>query len=333
VNDSIAREIKKAQVTFKSLTPITRDQIQLKSQYLRSNMFIKEKRDGTVSARLPIDVSSQTPDTYNSTYAGTSDAEKLLCLISAIVADAAHRHIPLQTGSFDIPAAFLQFGLPRSATNGFQLYTTLPKSLPSPLSGKLNEITGPQYGMKQSNGIFSKEFNGIMTKRDYKTNILSLYIYKKVCPNNPANYLLFNMHVDDGAYMSTSPHLTVELKSILTQHFGQHEEFPVTWHDKLTEYCRISFKRLANASICVHMGPHILKMLSKEGMDALPDALTPALADVFDAPTESTPYDPTSYQSTQGGLIYLTPVRTDNKLPINHLSNFNLHPTQSHRAK
>jgi hypothetical protein len=76
VNDSIAREIMKDQVTFKSLTPITRDQVQVKSQYLRSNMFIKEKRDGTVSARLPIDGSSQTSDTYNSTYAGTSDAEK-----------------------------------------------------------------------------------------------------------------------------------------------------------------------------------------------------------------------------------------------------------------
>jgi hypothetical protein len=70
----------------------------------------------------------------------------------------------------------------------------------------------------------------------------------------------------------------VELKSILTQHFGQHEEFLVTWHDKLTEYCGISFKHLPDASIRVHMGPHILKVLSKEGMDALPDALSPALA-------------------------------------------------------
>jgi hypothetical protein len=149
--------------------------------------------------------------------------------------------------------------------------------------------------MKQSNGIFNKGLNGIMTKHDYKTNILSPNIYKKVCPNNPANYILFNMHVDDGAYMSTSPHLTVELKSILTQHFGQHEEFPVTWHDKLTEYYEIRFKHLPDASICVHMGPHILKMLSMEGIDALPDALTPALAEFFDAPTDSTPYDPTSY--------------------------------------
>ena len=214
VQDSIAREIKKAQVTFKSLTPITRDQIQPKSQYLRSNIFIKQKRDGTISARLPIDGSSQTPDTYNTTYAGTSDAEKLLCLLSATVADAAHRQIPLQTGSFDIPAAF--FGLPRSATNGFQLYTTLPKSLPSPLSGQLNEITGPQYGIKQSNGIFDKEFDKEMTNHNYKTHILSPHIYKKICPHNTANCLIFNMHVDDGAFMSTSPHLTIELKSILT---------------------------------------------------------------------------------------------------------------------
>jgi hypothetical protein len=156
-------------------------------------MFIKEKRDGTISARLPIDGSSQTPDTYNTTYAGTSNVEKLLCLLSATVADAAHRHIPLQTGSFDVPAAFLQFGLLRSATNGFQLYTTLPKSFPSPLSGQLNEITGSHYGVKQSNGIFDAEFDGIMTNHDYKTHILSPHIYKKVCPNNPANYLFFNM--------------------------------------------------------------------------------------------------------------------------------------------
>jgi hypothetical protein len=81
------------------------------------------------------------------------------------------------------------------------------------------------------------------------------------------------------------------------------------------------------------MGPHIKKFLTKEGMDPLPGALTPAQPDFFDLPSNSTPVDSTTYQSTQGGLVFYTPTRSDIKPYVNHLSRQNHHPTQSDRTK
>jgi hypothetical protein len=81
------------------------------------------------------------------------------------------------------------------------------------------------------------------------------------------------------------------------------------------------------------MGPHIKKFLTKEGMDPIPGALTPAQSDFFDPPTDSTPVDIKMYQSTQGGLIFYTPLRADIKPFVNHLSRQNHHPTLSDRLK
>jgi hypothetical protein len=81
------------------------------------------------------------------------------------------------------------------------------------------------------------------------------------------------------------------------------------------------------------MHNHINKFLTKAGMDALPGALTPGLADFFDPPTDITPFDPTLYQSVQGNLIFYCLVRTDVKLFVHFLSSSNHLPTQSHRNK
>jgi hypothetical protein len=70
------------------------------------------------------------------------------------------------------------------------------------------------------------------------------------------------------------------------------------------------------------------KFLHKQGMDDLPGALTPA-----NIPTDNTPVDPVMYQSTQGGLNFYGPIRTDIKLFVNILSKRNHHPVQSDRDK
>ena len=114
---------------FQSLRPITPDQIEARHQYLRCQLLVKLKSDDSTSSRLAIDGSKQNPDSYNSTHAGTSDTERLLCLISACVADAAHREVPLEIFGFDIPGAFLQAPLTRQDTNGYQLITRLPSNM------------------------------------------------------------------------------------------------------------------------------------------------------------------------------------------------------------
>lgn len=333
VDASLAREMKKVQVSFASLKPITTADIEDKSAFLRCNMLVKEKRNKDVNSRLAIDGSQQPPDSYNSTHSGTSDFEKLLCLFSATIADASHRQVPLQLGSFDVPAAFIQCPLTRLDTNGYQLITRLPSNLPGPLAGQLNEIVGAHYGLKQSNNIFTESFRRFLVKNGYSNSILGPHVYRKTCPLNPKNYLIISMHVDDGSFMSTSPTLTAELKSILTAEYGSTDGHPLTWNDEITDYCGINFIRYADGSIKAHMGPHITKFLTKEGMDALPGALTPALADFFLSPSNSTPFNPDTYQSTQGGLLFLTPIRSDIKLFVNHLSSFNFNPCQSDRDK
>ena len=333
VTASLHREMNKVHTTFKSLRPITPDLIEPLHQLLRAQVLVKEKRDGSTTSRLAIEGRKQYPDSYNSTHAGTFDTEKLLCLASACIADAAHRNVPLEIFGFDLPAAFLQAPLTRSDTNGFQLLTRLPSNMPGLLAGQLNEITGPQYGIKQSNNLFNHHLRTQLATIDYHPSILGPHIYHKQCPLNPQNYILVNMHVDDGAGFSTSPTLTIELKAFLSKHFGSHSAFPLTWHPELTEYCAISFTRTPDASLKADMGKYIRQLLTKEGMDLIPGSLSPALPGFFDPPTDLTPFDPVQYQSTQGGLLFANPIRHDVKTYVNHLSRSNIHPTQSDREK
>jgi hypothetical protein len=128
------------------------------------------------------------------------------------------------------------------------------------------------------------------------------------------------MQVDDGFVYSTSPSLTSELRTILTTAYGAHKDFPLTWNVPLTSYCALRYTRTPNGSWEVDMGSHIRKFLAKEGLNPLPGALTPAQSDFFDPPTNPKPVDPKMYQFTQGGLVFYTPIRSDIKPYVNHLS-------------
>ena len=327
-----ARELKKVTVSFKSLRKIDKNEVQKKHAFIRTNVLVKEKSNGEISSRLAADGSTQPEDSYNSTYAGTSDLDKLLCLLSAVLADSAHRGVVAKFGNFDIPGAFLTQVLTQFDTNGFQFLTKLPKDFYGD-KDQLWEIIGAQYGLKQSNSIFTEAFRKILNTHGYSNTELAPHIYRKQCPDNPKNYLFINMHVDDGAFLSTSPTLTAELKEFLTAELGSAEGFPLTWEDTIDTYLAKHFTRNTDGSMQVDMAPYIAKFLKREGMDGLPGALTPALEDFFDAPTNITLFNKDIYQTTQGGLIFLSLLRTDIKMPVNHLSSFSSNPTQSHRDK
>jgi hypothetical protein len=330
VTASIDKELKKVHVDFGSLIPLLRRNIQEKSLYLRSQFFVKQKLLGDVSSRLAIDGSKQPPDSYNSTFAGTSDTERFLCLLSAFVADAAVRscsHL-LHIFSFDVTGAFLFGKLLRRHTNGYQFYTSLPRDLPGPEAGALREIVGAQYGIKQSNNIFDDDISGVLEMDGYHAEELSPHIFGKRCPLDPANSIAVNLHVDDGAVASTSAFLSATLKSLLSAKYPN-----MKWQNEMSHYCGIDVHRLPDLSVHLDMRTHILAFLSKNGMDSIPGALTPALADFFDPPTDLTPFDPKLYSSVQGQLIFYCLLRTDIKLFVHHLSSFNHHPTQSHRNK
>ena len=127
-------------------------------------MLIKKKSNETVTARLAIDSSRQPRESYNDTYAGTSDTTNRAFILSAYLADASRRSClnHLLIDDFDFPGAFLHNKLTRDMTNGHQLIATLPSDLPSPLPGKLAKITGCCYGIKRANHEFDEDLVNVL---------------------------------------------------------------------------------------------------------------------------------------------------------------------------
>ena len=120
ISSGISKELGKHFVTYKSLKLIPRSAIEKKAVFLRSQIFLKKKSNGLITARLAIDGSKQPRSTYNDTYAGTSDTTNRAFILQAYLADAAHRNCldNLLIGDFDFPGAFLHNPLTRAMTNG-----------------------------------------------------------------------------------------------------------------------------------------------------------------------------------------------------------------------
>ena len=338
----IKKELSKIFDTYRAMKPIAWSDIEPDAVFLRSQMHMKEKLNDTVTGRLAIDGSAQTTDTYKETFAGTSCTTNRCFILSCVLADASHRKVlnHLQIGDFDIPGAFLQNKLPRSETGFKQLWTLLPKDippdcLPSTISRdskptRVAEIVGSMYGLKQANSIFDKDFAATLARHNYLPLPEDPHTFTKRCPNNPANCLHLNMHVDDGQYFSTSTVLTKELYTLINKRYGPDVPFrPVS-----EGICGVRLTRHPNHDVSLDMEKHILKsVLPKCGMDKVPPALTPSLPDFFDAPTDNTPTDIKEFQSANGCLIHLLPIRYDIRKEVIHLCTRNKAPTKSDRSK
>ena len=75
--------------------------------------------------------------------------------------------------------------LTREMTNGHQLIAKLPLDLPSPLAGKLAEITGCCYGIKQANHEYDKDLTLLLTKAGFLNTASDHHSFHKRCPDNP----------------------------------------------------------------------------------------------------------------------------------------------------
>ena len=165
-------------------------------------MFIKKKSNGIVTARLAIDGSHQPQESYNETYAGTSDTTNRAFILATYLADATSRNcLPqLLLGDFDFPGAFLHNKLTRDMTNGHQLIAKLPHNLPSHLAGQIAEITGCCYGIKQANHEYDKDLTMLLTSAGFLPTPSDHHSFYKRCPDNPTD----SLHVDDGWYVTCS---------------------------------------------------------------------------------------------------------------------------------
>ena len=228
ISSGISKELGKHFETYKSLKVIPRSCIEEKAVFLRSQIFLKKKSNGLITARLAIDGSRQPRSTYNETYAGTSDTTNRAFILQAYLADAAHRDCldRLQIGDFDFPGAFLHNPLTRKMTNGHQLIVTLPSGLPSPLAGQLAEIIGCCYGIKQANHAFGRDLTLHLTNAGFIPTSSDHHSFHKRCPDNPLDSLTLNMHVDDGWHITSSSRHLVQLKDVLTSRYG-----PIDFND------------------------------------------------------------------------------------------------------
>jgi len=125
-----AIQLTKIMDTYKSFRPITRTQLEPNALFLRSMSLFKQKSNGEINCRIPVDGSHQPSNTYNSTFAATSDTTKRQFILSCMLKQAYDTQTQFHTFSGDIPAAFINDNpLTCSDTGGVQFFTRLPKDL------------------------------------------------------------------------------------------------------------------------------------------------------------------------------------------------------------
>ena len=295
-------------------------------------LTLTDKTDGSVTARIAVDGSQQTPDTYSQTHAGTSDAKHQITSLAIGLADATSRHVPFWTFDFDIEAAFINGNkLDRTSTGGRQIIVKLPKELDSPYSESIAEVTGAHYGLRQSNHIFEQDLEKNLASINLLPCPSHTRTYHQQCPLNPLNSLTLSMTVDDGTGHFTSEHLFNQLKQKIIDRYG-----PTTFHVPARGTCGLTQVINADNSITVHNGPHIEKMLHKEGMDNVPAALSPDIKGLFDKsldPTPLTSTETTTFQRINGELIFYLPARHDIKKTLTYLLTKNDKPDVSDKEK
>ena len=307
ISSGISKELGKHFITYKSLKLIPRSAIEEKAVFLRSQIFLKKKSNGLITARLAIDGSKQPRRTYNDTYAGTSDTTNRAFILQAYLANNP---------------------LTRAMTNGHQLIATLPSDLPSPLAGQLAESTGCCYGIKQANHEFDKDLSHLLINAGFLPTPSDHHSFHKRYPNNPLDSLTLNMHVDDGWHITSSSTLLLQLKQVLTSRYG-----PIDFNDTSTGVCGVRLIRHPDHSCTLDQGPHIRRFLHRAGMDLVPPSLTPSTTDLFNPPTDLTPVDKTRFLSINGNLVFLLPIRHDIRKEVVHLCSRNSAPTQSDLSK
>jgi hypothetical protein len=270
VHAAIDKELTKVLRTYSTLRPITRSYVESTAIILRSKLLMKEKLDGRITCRMPLDGSAQPTTSYSSTFAGTSTTQHRTFITACYQANCAKRGITskLRRVDFDVPAAFLHNGLPRSETGGHQIITTMPADLPEghiATARQLFEVIGAQYGLKQSNAIFSNNFITTMTNANFNPTLSDPMTFFKRCSLNPLNSLALTMHVDDGSIISQSDALIDEAKAVLQKRYG-----PIEFQEPGLGVCGVQVDHNADNSLTMHYDKYITKFLHRIGMDAVP---------------------------------------------------------------
>jgi hypothetical protein len=338
VDAAANREIDKLFVKYDTLREFTpTNPMDSNASLLFSLIFIKFKRDGTITARLAGCGDRQSPDTFgDDIHASTSDHSSWVAIFATYYAAAIKNntlHL-LSHCDFDITGAFLQCRLPRSETGGRQLAIKLPSSLPHRLAGKYVEVVGCLYGLKQSNKIFQKDLAntlapiGFLPAHEPEHGISSApdsQVYHFQSPTDPTIKSTLVMHVDDGQIFSFCPIIVELLKSTLELRYGA-----LTWNDVSKQFTGTNITHHPSGAFVLDSKDSILKMLSRVGADNIPTASTPSSPSILLPSSDLTPTDPKRYQSLIGNLQYIHQNRHEIGFPLHILSKKSQSPNKGH---
>ena len=336
LTEAIAKEMHKTTTKYDTIRPITASNpIEHDAIRITSLLFIKFKRDGRITARLAGCGNQQPANSFGDISASTSDHITWKCTLAAYYADVQSTNSidRLIHKDFDVPGAFLNERLPRSATGGKQIIMRLPHNLPHPLAGQWVEVVGALYGLKQSNHLFEVGFAKVMASIGFFPPVvpdhplstpLDMSVYHRHDPDDPTKKCTVVMHVDDGQILSTHPPFVDLLKKTLEQRYG-----PLTWNDVSAQHTGTQITRHHNGAVSLHMTDHIVKTLHKLGMDNVAGALTPSSAQLFrTTPTVLT--DVKQYQRIVGDLIHISRDRPDITKEVQDCSRHSHSPTIEH---
>ena len=345
------KELTKILKTYKSFKPISPADASPDAIYLRSMALYKQKSDGSVAGRIPIDGSTQPPDSYTDTHAVTPDISDHLFVLSLVLRDAADKGYDEQLEFFsgDIPAAFinknqLSDGSPMSR----QFITRLPSDLlDRDLAGQLCAVVGAQYGAKQSNHIYDQDLNATMIHpdtgfRNAEPGLPSLHprVYVKRAPYDPSvdthpRYCIVIFYVDDFTVFCTCPTLKAEFIALIRDRYA-HPDADVKFSFPTKDVIGLEYNRHENHSVTITVSKYIHKLLTTAGMEDVDPALTPSLPGLFHVDASS-PLLPTAeaehFRSINGSLIWPLPVRFDIAKEVRWLCSRNKAPTSQDRHK
>ena len=336
VKASEEKELKKIFITYKSMHPINRRDIQSNAIYLRSMALYKKKSDGTVACRIPIDGSKQPEDSYGETSAVTTDLTDRLFLLSLVHKMAFDANVlgqlDIQCG--DIPAAFINDNkLSQGTTGDRQFITKLPKDLlDTTLADTMHEVVGAQYGMKQSNHIYDANLHAVMLDAGYTSSELAPRAYSRRNSSSPEKFSIVIFYVDDFEHYSTCP----QMKAHFVQHMINRYSSDTKFMDPGLGTTGLEYTRHPNHSITVTVTKYIIKLLVKAGMDNVEPALTPSLPSLFCIDPNSPLLDAPSaahFRTMNQTLIWCIPVRFDIQKETRWLCTRNKAPTMEDRAK
>lgn len=281
--------------------------------------------------RLAVNGKQQPIDTYDETYAATSNKTYVTLAKAALYAFAVKHGIIelLFCADLDIAGAFLNADY--TSTVGKNLYMRLPKKLPGnsinnlhELAGKIVRLNKALYGLPEANMLFEIERNIVILSCDFYPTSVDVSIFTKTDPEN--NLLRSHLYttVDDIQTLSTCRRHWEELKEKLTVRFGE-----LTINEISTQHAGVTHEAFANGSFRSTQSGYIKKFCEELGVNRLanPFSSVPSNTDLFDDSTDTTPVKQRFYQKLIGTLIYCLLTRHDVRKEIIYLASLSGSPT------